>query len=243
MRLLVDIGNTQVKYVFQDTAESPFSDIVYADYQIFLAQLLQENFSGVTQIILANVQGQEIQDSIRRWADENKVEFLQVESTKQAFGVTSGYEIPERLGVDRWLAMIGAKQLYPNENLLIIDAGTATTVDLLAGSGQHYGGWIMPGIETLFDSLVMRTKRIDAIASTASNLAFGVNSSACVNHGSWAMTIGAVKEAITQANNIMKLDKILLTGGNGQEIVKLITDNCQLESELIFHGLRCFKPS
>ena len=224
MRLLIDIGNTQVKYVFQQNDNTPFSNIFYVDYQVFLTRLLDEDFSGVRQVILSNVQGQEIQDSIRHWANENKLQFLQVESTKHAFGVTSGYEKPERLGVDRWLTMIGAKQLYPNKNLLIIDAGTATTVDLLAANGQHYGGWIMPGIATLFDSLITRTKRIDAVASTTQHLAFGVNSSACVNHGSWAMTIGAIKEAIIQANTVMTLDKILLTGGNGPEIAKLMTD-------------------
>ena len=51
------------------------------------------------------------------------------------------------LGVDRWLAILAAAfKLYPQKNVLIIDAGTATTVDLLAKSGVHQGGWILPGI-------------------------------------------------------------------------------------------------
>ena len=241
MRLLVDVGNTQVKYVFQDT--SALSDIVYLDYQSFQAQLSQEKFSEVSAVILANVHGNAVHDTVEKWATLNNIAFVQIHSTAKAFGVTSSYLQPERLGVDRWLAMIGAKQIYPQQNLLIIDAGTATTVDVLDASGQHCGGWIMPGVQTLFDSLLTRTSKIIATPKTTPSLSFGMNSSHCLNHGSWAMTIGAIKEAIIQANSQLILDKVLITGGNGQAIVNLMTDTCQLEPKLVFHGLSCFQVS
>lgn len=244
MRLLVDVGNTQVKYVFQATEDtSTLSDIVYLDYQSFQAQLSQGKFSEVSSVILANVHGNAVHDSIEKWAALNNIAFVQVHSTAKAFGVTSSYLQPERLGVDRWLAMIGAKQIYPQQNLLIIDAGTATTVDVLDAKGQHCGGWIMPGVQTLFDSLLTRTSKIIATPKTSASLSFGMNSSNCLNHGSWAMTIGAIKEAIIQANSQLILDKVLITGGNGQAITNLMSDTCQLETKLVFHGLSCFQAS
>mgnify|MGYP003663142985 CR=1 FL=1 len=240
MRLLIDVGNTQVKYVLQ-TSGLALSEIVYLDYQHFLAQLSQGEFSHVKQVVLANVHGDDIHDAIKSWASFNNIAFVHAQSQATAFGVISSYQQPERLGVDRWLAMIGAKLLYPNRNLLIIDAGTATTVDLLASSGQHCGGWIMPGVQTMFNSLLTRTQKIIATPSAHANLAFGIDSSTCLNHGSWAMTVGAVKEAIIQANSLLNLDEILLTGGNGEELAKLIVDNFQLEPKLVFYGLSCFK--
>ena len=244
MRLLVDVGNTQVKYVLQGTkTSSVFSDVIYVDYQTFQNQLSQGEFSQVTEIIVANVHGQEVLESIECWATEKNIACLQVHSSAQAFGVTSSYHQAERLGVDRWLALIGAKQLYPQQNILIIDAGTATTVDILDVNGQHHGGWIMPGVEVLFSSLLSRTNKIVASPSASASLEFGTDSSSCLNHGSWAMTIGAIKEAITQANNLLVLNKVLITGGNAQKIANLIPETCQLEPKLIFHGLSCFKAT
>tara|TARA_R110000737_G_scaffold261058_1_gene269336 strand:+ start:114 stop:848 length:735 start_codon:yes stop_codon:yes gene_type:complete len=242
MRLLVDVGNTQVKYVLQATKISAeLSEAVYLDYQSFKTRLSKEIFSQISEVILANVHGQEIVDELEAWTRLNNIAFIQVHSVAKAFGVYSSYQQPERLGVDRWLAMIGAKQLYPQQNLLIIDAGTATTVDLLAANGQHFGGWIMPGVQTMFNSLLTQTKKIIATPNVTGSLSFGKDSSDCVNNGSWAMTIGAVKEAIIQANSVLLLDKVLITGGNGQQIVNLINDKCQLEPQLVFHGLNCFQ--
>ncbi len=242
MRLLVDVGNTQVKYVTQGAGIStPFSALVYIDYQLFIEQLRKGLFANITEVILANVHGNEILDAIEKWTRQHSIAFIQVHSEAKAFGIRSSYQQPERLGVDRWLAMIGAKQLYPDKNLLIIDAGTATTVDLLNADGQHCGGWIMPGVQTMFNSLLSGTKKIIATANVTASLRFGKDSSNCLNNGSWAMTIGAIKEAILQANNSLTLDKVLITGGNSQNIIDLLAADCQLEPALVFHGLSCFR--
>ncbi|SEL38033.1 type III pantothenate kinase [Colwellia chukchiensis] len=244
MRLLIDVGNSQVKYVLQGaTQQAPLSAVTYIDYQAFLTQLAQGKFCHVQEVIFANVHDQAIDDSIMQWGKANQVAIRQVHSTATAFGVTSCYQTAERLGVDRWLAMIGAKQRYPENNLLIIDAGTAMTIDLLAANGQHLGGWIMPGVQTLFNGLLARTHKINASANTSPSLSFGKNSSDCLNNGNWAMTIGAIKEAIVESKRLLSLDKILITGGNGANIAKLLTDACQLEPKLIFHGLSCFQAS
>jgi type III pantothenate kinase len=244
MRLLIDVGNTQVKYVFQASGvAAALSDIVYLNYHAFQAQLSQGKFLRVSEVILANVHGNEVLDAIEKWVTDYNIAFVQVHSSARAFGISSSYQQPETLGVDRWLAMIGAKQLYPQQNLLIIDAGTATTVDLLTANGQHFGGWIMPGVQTLFDSLLTRTTKIIATAKVTASISFGQDSSSCLNHGSWAMTIGAIKEAIIQANSLLTLDKVLITGGNGEQIAMLMAEHCQLEPKLVFLGLSCFQAS
>lgn len=242
MRLLVDIGNTQIKYVFQSTdVRGALSEVAYLDYDIFKQALITTHFSNVTEVIVANVKGDAILTAISSWASKNKIAFLEVHSQKQACGVYSSYQQPERLGVDRWLAMIAAHQLYPQQNVLIIDAGTATTIDLLAADGKHCGGWIMPGVQTMFDSLLSNTQKIIAAPIATANASFGVNSSECVNYGIWAMTIGAIKEATVQANELLMLDKVILTGGNSKPIADLVSDDLERIPELLFHGLSCFQ--
>lgn len=244
MRLLVDIGNTQVKYVFQQTDdESMFSDAVYLDYQPFLQALASKDFADVSELIVANVHANNVLVEIEAWASAQNIAFLQVQSQAKAFGVSSSYLQPESLGVDRWLAIIAAHQLYPQQNVLIIDAGTATTVDLLAANGQHLGGWIMPGVQTMFTSLLSNTQKIVAEPIHIANVSFGINSSQCLNHGVWAMTIGAIKEAIVQANKLLIVNKVLLTGGNSEQLADLINDDYELAPSLIFHGLSCFHAS
>jgi type III pantothenate kinase len=244
MRLLVDIGNTQIKYVFQESSTAAlFSDVVYCDYATFLSKLAKNTFSNVCSIIVANVKINEIAAEIEFWASQYGIAFLQVHSQAKAFGVCSSYQQPVRLGVDRWLALIAAHQLYPKMNVLIIDAGTATTVDLLTVNGEHLGGWIMPGVQTMFDSLLRNTEKIIAEPINIANVSFGVDSSECVNYGTWAMTLGAIKEAVIQANTLLPLDKVVLTGGNSKQIINLLPENYELVPKLLFHGLSCFQAS
>lgn len=248
MRLLIDIGNTQVKYVFhlvhEKTLATTFTEVVALEHKTFQQALTSKDFASVSEVIVANVQGNDILTAIETWAALNNIAFMQVHSQSQAFGVSSSYQKPDRLGVDRWIAMIATHKLYPAQNVLIVDAGTATTVDLLNTEGQHIGGWIMPGLQTMFDGLMNNTQKIIAEPLQAQSLAFGVDSSACVNYGIWAMTIGAIKEAVAQANKLITLDKIILSGGNAAQIAHIIDDDfgivVEFMPELIFHGLSSF---
>lgn len=244
MRLLIDIGNTRIKYLLQQKKNSiTANNLVNIDYLSFPSLLASDVFSDVSEVIVANVQGNELINVIEEWALQGEVSFIQVYSQSNAFGVSSCYEQPEHLGVDRWLALIAAHQLYPRENVLIIDAGTAITVDLLAKNGEHIGGWIMPGVQTMFDSLLGNTKKVFAEQQNISILSFGENSSECVNLGIWAMVSGAINNAIAQANETLTLDKVIVTGGNSEQIAKIMSANAEIIPELLFHGLGCFHAS
>ncbi len=244
MKLLIDIGNTRIKYLLmQDNQLFDASEVKHLDYHLLSQALSSEEFSKVSVVIVASVQSHENVSVIESWALAGNIKFLQVHSQSKAYGVSSRYQQPEQLGVDRWLALIAARQLYPASNVLIIDAGTAITIDLLGKDGQHQGGWIMPGIQTMFDSLLNNTQKVIAEQDTVESLPFGDSTSQCVNYGIWAMAIGAINNAIEQANKTLTLDQILLTGGNSQQIARLMPNNYKLIPELLFHGLSCFRDS
>lgn len=81
----------------------------------------------------------------------------------------NGYDDYEKLGADRWAAMVAARQLFPGRFMAIVDAGTATTVDIVAANGQHRGGIIFPGVQIMINALnistgKIRTDRLDTSA-------------------------------------------------------------------------------
>ena len=171
------------------------------------------------------------------------IDWLLIEEEKKCswyvcFGVTSSYQHPATFGVARWLTLIAAKAYCKNENVLIIDAGTATTVDLLDKSGQHLGGWILPGIDLLFNSLLVNTVQISATQQHLPTLSFGTNTSECVNNACWAATLGFVEQAVIQAKAQVSLDKVLITGGNAEKLSALISTEHQVIHQLVFLGLQ-----
>jgi type III pantothenate kinase len=130
--------------------------------------------------------------------------------------------------------------LYKNKNILIIDAGTATTVDLLDKNGRHLGGWILPGIDILFDSLLLNTSQIHATKEHQVDLSFGKSTSEGVNNACWAATLGFVEQSIKAAKKEVSLDKILLTGGNAEKLGALLSTKHLIVHELVFLGMQRF---
>ncbi|RGP39468.1 Pantothenate kinase [Altererythrobacter insulae] len=137
--------------------------------------------------------------------------------------------------------------MYPDENILIIDAGTATTVDLLNRNGQHQGGWILAGIKALFTSIVSNSTLVHAQSKTQASLTFGTNTTDNVNNACWAATVGMIEQAIVQAKKIVDVDRIILTGGDGKALTQLLlaqtsqhsftVENILFMEHLIFYGL------
>ena len=80
-------------------------------------------------------------------------------STASACGVTNSYRQPRRLGVDRWVAMIGAWSEFES-SCLVVDAGTAVTIDAIDDTGQHLGGQILPGVALMARALASNTSDI-----------------------------------------------------------------------------------
>lgn len=242
MILLIDIGNTRTKYTLVKNKNSRFNNIVAVENEAFDTDYIIKLCSvdnKVSQIVVACVANQAIIDVVIDCCTELDISFTQVKSEIATNLVTSGYDKPEQLGVDRWLGIIAGQKLFPQKNVLIIDAGTATTIDLLDSMGKHLGGWIFAGISLLFTSLLGNTEDVCADIKDEASLSFGFNTSDNVNNACWAATIGLITQAIVQAKiAIDELDKIIITGGNGK-ILHSITDiETVFVEDLLFYGLR-----
>lgn len=246
MILLIDIGNSRTKYVRLINGE--LSATTQLNNDEFSTAYFMKYFSQASQIIVANVAKSALTDELATWCARHKISYKQVHSEQQKNRLISAYQEPTTLGIDRWLALLGAMHLYPQENVLIIDAGTATTVDLLATDGQHQGGWILAGVNALFTSILSHSTLVHAKNKTTPSLAFGTNTTDNVNNACWAATLGMIERAIEQAQQLGDINRIILTGGDGKSLTSLLlaqttenilaVENIQFIDNLIFFGLQ-----
>ncbi|MEW6999767.1 type III pantothenate kinase [Colwelliaceae bacterium BS250] len=238
MNILIDIGNSRIKYVVEKAGQLSEIKHCVGDQLIATLELLTIT-QPINKILLVSVHEQAITKQLERWATTQQLELILLTSAGSAFGVTNGYQNYSQMGADRWLAILGAQQLYPNQTLLIVDSGTATTIDLLSCNDEHLGGWIIPGVDMMMDSLFNNTKRVAGESGTIDELAFGFNTNDNVNLGCWSATVGAVELAKSTVESLnLTLDKIIYTGGNGSELNRLNKSSSAYCKELIFLGMQ-----
>lgn len=256
MIALVDIGNSRFKYALcsipafqidtlstKDLNEDYLGEIKSFENASLNDEWLDKHFSLISKIVIASVTSDNVNNSVKQWARSRGIELIWVETERAFARVTNGYEDYQQLGVDRWLALIGAKFLKPKEHCLIIDSGTATTIDLLDKSGHHLGGWILPGIDLMSSSVLTSTARVCGSPVAENPLGFGRNTGENLYLASWGATIGAVERAMTlSAQELNEPPTLLFTGGNGKALADQVTKlqtkiSVEVVEKLIFVGL------
>ncbi len=239
MIALIDIGNSRSKYTFIEHEKR--QKVNNVANKRFTNAYLDKEFHLVSRIVVASVAKESITDLIKNWCDKHDKEYNQVQSEQKKNGVISAYDTPDQLGVDRWLVLIAAAKLYPKKNILIVDAGTATTIDLIASSGEHQGGLILAGIESLLARVVDKTNHVKAKPSAVASTSFATNTNENVNNACWAATVGAIELAFNQAKQKLPyIDEVILTGGNAHALETLLTMKCLVIDDLIFYGLEAY---
>lgn len=131
-------------------------------------------------------------------------------------GVTNSYQRPESMGADRWLAMLAAWQEC-GEACVVMDAGSALTVDVLDRDGQHVGGYIVAGLTMQQASLLSGTGRVrfEPVAAPELRPEPGRSTQACVAAGALVAVRGAAEQALIQARAMIGVDSpVFITGGD-----------------------------
>lgn len=141
-------------------------------------------------------------------------------------GLTIAYVDPGRLGVDRFLAMLAAFHQYGGR-ILVIDAGSALTGDIVDVSGCHLGGYIMNGLQVMRQVIVDRADGILVKEDAEFELTPGLTTEACVSHGALLMFQGAIKELVAQAGAVGAV-RVIVTGGDAEIVVNCLK-GCGLE--------------
>lgn len=243
MRLLLDAGNTRTKWAIADSNSSKLLARGVLDLGAHgrgIAELSDFNIDSAwvscvaSEHVLANLR-QGVTDHFSLSLNEAVVE-------QEAAGMLNNYADLARLGVDRWIAALGARSIYPQGALIVVDAGTAVTIDLVSSDNRFEGGVILPGFVTMHDALLGRTAGVESEFRQVASV-IGRNTSECVNAGAQFGLIGAVEKVISEmrASEILGDDdsepRILLMGGDAQAIVAGTPMKVELQSDMIFNGL------
>ncbi|MEC8227171.1 MAG: type III pantothenate kinase [Pseudomonadota bacterium] len=228
--LLVDTGNTCIKYRWlSDTSEQ----VQVADTIDVLVNRLSK--APVLKIYLSNVGNDDAETQLQLFCQSNNIALQVITTPHSAFGITNSYANPNKMGVDRWLAMVGAagKTELP---FAVIDAGTAITVDFVAG-GQHLGGWILPGYHTMKNALVGATKRVTQDKQVPTRLDAGTDTEECVAMG----CLAAVQGAVFAANRYLAErfdDYLVICTGGDKNLLTSVQGSVNLSAaNLVIDGL------
>jgi len=165
--------------------------------------------------------------------------------SREMSGVRNGYEEFERLGLDRWLAMLGGFQLASGA-CLVLDFGTAVTADFISRDGEHLGGFICPGMPLMRNQLRTHTRRIrygDLAAERAlESLVPGRTTVEAVERGCSLMLRGFVLTQLELARSYWGDDfAVFLTGGDAG-LVSEIVPEARMVPDLVFVGLAMACP-
>jgi type III pantothenate kinase len=153
MILLLDVGNTRVKWAWLEYLEiAPAGAVAHdATHRSWQGEIEADGHQP-SRIVVANVAGPAFAAALTLWSrDHYAVEPEFVLARDRLLGVTNGYLRPAALGVDRWLALIAAWRSAPRATV-VVNSGTALTVDTLDAGGRHRGGLIVPGVQMLAES-------------------------------------------------------------------------------------------
>jgi type III pantothenate kinase len=158
--LVVDAGNSRVKWALHDGRAFVRSGrLLHAELDALDAQW--SSLPEPSSIVIANVADDEIGLTLRHNAGRWKAKPRVASSRQSQAGVANLYNEPARLGVDRWAALIGARK-FTSDPCVVVNAGTAMTVDALTANGEFIGGIIVPGFDMMHEALAMGTARLSA---------------------------------------------------------------------------------
>ncbi|MCE5180771.1 MAG: type III pantothenate kinase [Betaproteobacteria bacterium] len=234
MILAVDAGNTRIKWGLHDGKSWLDRGWVATGD----AHLLGDSWGNIAQpdrIVASNVAGQDVANQIneacRRWP----IEIHWVTAMQDQCGVHNSYENPAQLGGDRWAALIAARQLAPKGSV-VVNVGTAMTVDALSAEGVFLGGLIVPGLATMQRALAEAAAGVETAAGSLR--VFPGNTADAVYSGSLAALAGAVDHMVAAlAKAQSEAPVCLLSGGDAIFLLPLLSGKVTMVDNLVLDGL------
>lgn len=232
--LQVDAGNSGAKWRLVEGGEvvargrldldvddtpAALADAARAAGEIWLASVLDERREAALEACLSRL---------------SPIPQRHARSERRCAGVENSYEDPSRMGVDRWLALLAARQRVAGR-VCVVDVGTALTIDLLAADGRHEGGYIIPGRDLLERALLSGTGRVRDAERDLWSLDPGQGTGTAVSSGAALALVGAVREALRCAGS--PSPALIFCGGAGDRLLQLLDVAGITAPDLVFEGL------
>jgi type III pantothenate kinase len=242
--LLVDIGNTRIKWALLHGARlgrshaavhSAWSPATYA-------RRLFGRRAPATSLWVTSVAGPSVNRALAAAARRAGVATTFVTVPHSGGGVKVGYLEPWRLGSDRFVAAVGAHDLFPLTPVCVVGVGTAMTIDLLSADGRHRGGVIIPSPALMVETLVTRTHGIRQRArggrSGAGARLFARSTRAGLAQGARHAAAALIDRAVEEARALLdRKPLVVVTGGQAAAVRPLLRSACVLVPDLVLRGL------
>ena len=234
MNLAIDIGNTLAKLaVIDDGQVVDFQKTEKID-SAFVERILEENPEIEAAIIVSTG---EYETAWEQMLEKRMKRFIRF-GAETPIPIENGYATPQTLGLDRLAAAVAANALYPNSNVLIVDFGTAITVDFVSAEGRFLGGNISPGAATRFRALHHFTKRLPLCELDEESVRLLGNSTQTaiesgVVNGIVYEIEGYIRDLQQRYNNL----RIIFTGGESDFFAKRLKNTIFATYDLVAYGL------
>lgn len=240
MIILIDQGNTRLKawLVHEQRVIAALPNqqpqALLSWYHSLASKVEPESFI-VSGIYVASVCTQEAKTALSKILaplTSGQVMFAQVDNTL----LPTIYNDPTRLGTDRWLALLACRH---EGDVVVIDAGTAFTVDVLSAQNRHEGGYILPGLGLQREALAQGTAQVKFTQGGWSSLALGKDTASCVENGSLLSLVALVQHLVARlVAQTGHLPKLVLTGGDAPYFLPYLPE-AQHRPLLVVEGLAC----
>lgn len=233
-QLQMDVGNSGAKWRLV-SGGAVVARGVYREEDTDSRQGLLALNPQPTEILISSVASEAAESELAQllWT-QWQVEPWFARTPSACADLVNSYADPSRMGVDRWLAMLGARTRCSGRTL-VVDAGSALTIDLIAASGQHEGGYIIPGVYLMERALLLDTDRVRFAEEADYSLGPGASTAEAVRHGIALAQVGAVSVALEQAGE--PAPQLYFCGGGGEALRSLLARGGELVPDLVFEGL------
>jgi type III pantothenate kinase len=245
MFFALDIGNSRLKWALYEAPHvaSPLvaQGVCFLENIDSLAETDWAHLPAPTQILGCAVAGDAIRRRVREQLEIWEANAQWVVPSEAEAGVTNGYDSPMRLGADRWVAMIGARQRLIQQGLahkalVVVMVGTAVTVEAIDASGKFLGGFILPGHGIMLKALESGTAGLHV--PTGEVVPFPTNTSDALTSGGTYAIAGAVARMVDHLRAHSGQDPhCVMTGGAGWKMAPSMNTQFELVDNLIFDGL------
>lgn len=239
MKLLFDIGNSRVKWGVYSNEEIHSSSSISG--QGVSLSVLEDSIDlpgEITSIWISNVGRVEVLTLVTEWCRKAcGVEPNLIRVSESCCGVYNKYQTQNTLGVDRWIAAIGARIIIPAGDVIVVDAGTAVTIDWLSNDNAFEGGVILPGFNLMHKALTNNTAGIKSDYSKTQKV-FGRTTANCVNSGVSFGLIGAIERIVNEMKQEIDAPvKVVLTGGSAAIIIAMSKIEMVMQENLVLLGV------
>lgn len=239
MRFLVDAGNSRIKWSLCEGFPEQSASMAYSTADL-PGQLgtAWNRLKSPDSVFVANVAGLEVADILTRYFRENwRVEPVFLTVSRRFNGLVNAYEDIGQMGVDRWLALVAAWTEY-QDNLCIVSAGTAITLDLVLAGGRHLGGYIIPGTALMQQLLNRYTDGIDVGSGGEPMTTPGVSTHECVQNGGFLAVTALIERVIHEHQDRYGGGfRCIISGGDARMIGEGLSVAFKWEPDLVFKGM------